>query len=128
MHETLATSSTSRRLTRLLVADEAQAIEIVIAAGVFFDVDVALRDVRFGLVVIVIADEIADGVIGKELLEFLIKLGGQRFVVADDQRRPIDAGDGVGHGEGFAGAGDAHEGLEFPARGNAGDELVDRLG
>jgi hypothetical protein len=47
---------------------QAQAIQIVISAGVFFDVDVPLRDVRFGLVVIVIADEIADGVVGNSSL------------------------------------------------------------
>ena len=94
---------------------EAQAIQIVIAAGVFLDVDVALRDVRFGLVVVVIADEIADRVVGKEFLEFLVKLGGQRLVVADDQRRAIDSGDGVGHRERFARAGDAHERLKFAA-------------
>ena len=33
--------------------------------------------------------------------------------MGDHQRRPIDAGDGVGHSESLAGTGDAHEGLEF---------------
>ena len=106
---------------------QAQAIQIIISAGIFFDVDIALRDVRFGLVVIVIADEISDRVVGKQFLEFLIKLGGERFVVADHQRRPVDAGDGVGHREGLARAGDAHERLEFLPLLDAGDELVDRL-
>ena len=33
--------------------------------------------------------------------------------MADDQGGPADVLDDVGHGEGFARAGDAHEGLEF---------------
>ncbi len=106
---------------------QAQAVEIVIAARVFLDVDVALGDVGFGLVVVVVADEIADSVVGKEILEFLVKLGGEGFVVGDDECGPVHTGDGVGHGEGLAGAGDAHEGLEGLAALNAGGELVDGL-
>ena len=60
-----ATISTSLRLTRLLVAAETQTIQVIVAAGIFFDVDVALRDVRFGLVVVVIADEIPDRVVAE---------------------------------------------------------------
>jgi len=58
-----------------------QAVEVVVAAGVFLDVDVALRDVRLGLVIIVVRDEITDGVMREELLEFLVKLGSERLVV-----------------------------------------------
>ena len=44
---------------------EAQLVQLVVDGGFFFDVDVAGRNVGFGLVVIVIADEILDGV-GRE--------------------------------------------------------------
>ena len=54
---------------------EAQAVEIVVSAGILFDVDVALGDVGFGLVVVVVADEIADGVVGEELLELPRRAG-----------------------------------------------------
>jgi hypothetical protein len=40
-----------------------------------------LRDVGFGLIVIVVADEILDGVLGEEFLELLVKLGRESLVV-----------------------------------------------
>ncbi len=43
---------------------EAKPVEIVVARGVFFDVNVPLRDVGLGLIVVVVADEIFDGVPG----------------------------------------------------------------
>jgi hypothetical protein len=84
-----------------------QPIEIVVARGVFFDVDVALGNVRFRLIVVVIADEILDGIVGKKLAKLLVKLGGERLVVGDDQRRSIQPGDHVGHRKGLARTGHA---------------------
>ena len=40
----------------------AELIELIVDGGFFFDVGVARRDVGFGLVVVVVADEIFDGV------------------------------------------------------------------
>ena len=54
---------------------------------VLLDVDVALRDVRLGLVVVVVADEVVDGVVREEALELLVELGGERLVVGEDERR-----------------------------------------
>ncbi len=107
---------------------ETQAIQIVISAGVFLDVNIALGNVSLGLIVVVIADEIPDGIVGKELLEFLVKLCGQRFVMGDHQRGLVDAGDGVGHRKSLAGTGDAHERLKSRAGLDAGDKLFDGLG
>jgi hypothetical protein len=56
---------------------QAQAVDLVVDRGVLLDVDVALGDVRFGLVVVVVADEVVDGVVGEELLELGVELGGQ---------------------------------------------------
>ena len=88
---------------------EAQAVEVVVSAGVLLDVDVPLGDVRLRLVVVVIADEVLDGVLGEELLELLVELGGEGLVVADDQRGLLHALDDVGHREGLAAAGDAQQ-------------------
>jgi len=44
---------------------EAEAVEVVVLGGVLFDVNVALGDVCLGLVVVVLADEILDGVVGE---------------------------------------------------------------
>ena len=97
--------------------------------GVFFDVDVALaRNVGFGLIVVVIADEIMDGVVWEKALELLVELGGQRFVVREDERRFAEPLDDVGGGEGFAAAGDAEQSLAILARQEAGGQLFDGRG
>ena len=111
MHETLATTITSLRLTRALVAGQAEPLDLLVDRGVLLDVDVALGDVGFGLVVVVIADEVADGVVREELLELAVELGGERLVVRHHQRGPVHPGDDVGHRERLARAGDAEQGL-----------------
>ena len=63
----------------------AQAVKLFVDFGILLDVSVAVRDVRFRLIVIVIADEIMDGVVGKKFFEFFIELGGEGFVVGDNQ-------------------------------------------
>ena len=47
----------------------AQPIYILIDLGVLLDEGVRARDVRLGLVVVVVADEVLDGVVGEELGE-----------------------------------------------------------
>ncbi len=87
MHDTLAITTTSLRLTSALVqARRSRSISSLID-GVLLDVDVALGDVGFGLVVVVIADEVSDGVVGEELAELGVKLSGEGLVVRDHQRR-----------------------------------------
>jgi hypothetical protein len=48
---------------------------------------------------------------GKELFELPVKLSRERLVRRDDQRRPPEVGDHVGHREGLAGASDAEQHL-----------------
>ena len=104
---------------------EAELVELVVDGGFFFDVEVAGGNVGFGLVVVVVGDEVLDGVGGEELLELVIELRGEGFVVGEDERGAVELGDDLGHGEGLAGAGDAEEGLILFAGGDAGDELAD---
>ena len=94
---------------------EPQPVQVGVAGGVLLDVDIALRDVRFRLIIIVIADEILDRVLREELLELLVELGGQGLIVRDDQHGPVELGDDVGHREGLAAAGYAHQGLKLLA-------------
>src|SRR3546814_7333209 len=49
-------------------------VDCLIHARLFFDVGVGTRHIGFGLVIIVIADEIFDGVLRKEVLELAVKL------------------------------------------------------
>ena len=87
------------------------AIDLVVDRRFLLDVRVGRRHVRLGLVVVVVADEVLDRVVGKEPAEFLEELGGQRLVVDHHQRRPVDARDGLRHRERFSRSGDAEQDL-----------------
>jgi len=95
--------------------------------GVFFDGDVPLRDVRFGLIIIVIRNKIGDGVIREERFKLAIKLGGKRFIVRHHQRRPVKVHNQIRHGERHAAPGDAHERLIFFAALDGADEFRYRV-
>src|SRR2546422_3824913 len=48
------------------------------------------RSVGLGLVVVVVRDEVADGVVREILPELAVQLGGQGLVVGQDERRAPD--------------------------------------
>lgn len=62
-----------------------------------------------------LGDKILHRVLREKFLEFPIKLPGQRLVVGDHQRRPVQGLDDIRHGEGLAGAGHAKKRLELIA-------------
>src|SRR5439155_15459809 len=95
--------------------------------GVLLDVEVGLRDVRLGLVVVVVRDEVLDSVPRKELAEFVAQLGGERLVVCDHERRPADLLDRPGHRRRLAGPGRADERLIALAGRKTVGEYLDRL-
>ncbi len=96
-------------------------VDLVVDRGVLLDVGVAARDVGLGLVVVVVADEVLDPVVGEELAHLLCELRGQRLVRREDQGRALGLLDGPGDGGRLARAGDAEQRLEpLP--------LVDALG
>ena len=105
---------------------QAHAVDFVVDRRLFFDVRVGRRHVRLGLVVVVIADEILDGILGKEPAKFLIQLSGERFVVHHHQRRTVHAGNGLRHRERLARAGDAEQHLMGVAALQPVEELPDR--
>ena len=103
----------------------AHAVDGVVDQAVFFDERVRRRDIRLGLVIVVVADEVLDGVVGKERLQLLIELGGQGLVVGEQQRGAIHPLDDVGDGEGLARAGDTQEHLVGQALVQTVDEAFD---
>ncbi len=107
---------------------EAQLVELLVDGGFLLDVEVAGGNVGFGLVVVVVADEVFDGVAGEELLELVIELGGEGLVVGEDEGGAVGLLDDLGHGEGLAGAGDAEEDLVLFAGAEALHQLVDGAG
>ena len=106
---------------------ETEPVEIVVPRGVLLDVDVPGRDVRLGLVVVVVGDEVRDRVLREEFAKLLEQLGRERLVVADDQRGPTHAFDHVGHGERLAGAGRPEQDLFATTLVDAVHQLLDRL-
>ena len=79
-----------------------------------------------GLVVVVVADEVLDRVLREELAELAVELRGKSLVRREDDRRPADLGDHVGHREGLARTGDAEQRLEAQAVADALDQPLDR--
>ena len=107
---------------------QAHAIDLVVDGGFLLDVRVGRRDVGLGLVEVVVADEVLDRVVREEAAEFLVQLGGQRLVVRHHQGRAVHPGDGLGHRERLARAGDAEQHLVRIAAFEPVDELVDGPG
>ena len=104
----------------------AHAVDLLVDREVLFDVGVGARDIGFGLVVVVIADEILDRVVGEEALELAIELGGQRLVRRQDDGGALRRLDHLGHGVGLAGAGDAEQHLRAVVALDALDQFLDR--
>ena len=105
---------------------EPQSVDLLVDRGILLNVDVALRNVGLGLVVVVVADEVVDGVVREEVAKLGIQLGGERLVVRQHERGPAHARDHVGHREGLAGAGHPHQHLRGPSVGDPADERIDR--
>ena len=67
-------------------------VDLVVARRVLLDVGVAAGQVRLGLVVVEVADEVLDRVVGEEVPELAVELGGERLVVRQHERRLLDPG------------------------------------
>ena len=104
-----------------------QPVDLVVDRRVLLDVGVAGRDVRLGLVVVVVADEVLDPVVREELAHLLGQLRGERLVRRQDQRGLLHLLDGPRDGGALARAGDAEQRLEPIAALDALGELGDRL-
>ena len=105
----------------------AQPVDLVVDRGVLGDVEVGLGHVRLGLVVVVVRDEVADGVVGEELPELAVQLGGQGLVVGQHQRRAPDLLDHFGYRKRFAAARHSEERLVVVAAADPFGELRGRL-
>ena len=105
----------------------AEAVDLVVDRRVLLDVEVLRRDIRLGLVVVVVGDEVLDRVLGEELAELVAELRGERLVVSDDKGRALDRLDRRGHREGLARPGRAEERQVLLARRNALGQTLDRL-
>jgi hypothetical protein len=105
-----------------------QPLHLLVDRGVLLDVGVGLGDVRLGLVVVVVGDEVLDRVVRKQLSQLVGELGGQGLVRLQDQHRALHLLGDPGDGRGLAGAGrpEQHDVLR-PVLDALGD-LLDRGG
>ena len=127
MHDTEATISTSRRIEQGARGRMAQPVDVVVDRRVLLDVQIRLRYVGLWLVVVVVGDEVLDGVVREELPELVAELRGERLVVSDHERRLLHLLDDPGHRRRLARAGRAEQRLVDVALAHAGGERLDRL-
>ena len=106
---------------------EAVALDLLVDRGVLLDVGVGLGDVRLGLVVVVVGDEVLNGVFGEELAQLGEQLGGERLVVREDERGTVPARNDVRHRERLAAAGHALEHEPVLALFKPLHDCIDRL-
>jgi hypothetical protein len=88
----------------------------------------ALRNVGLRLVIVVIRDEVLDGVLREERFELPIELGRQRLVMGENERRPPQGRDDRGDRDGFSGAGHAEQRVVPATRLETGHEFGNSLG
>ncbi len=106
----------------------AHPVDLLVDGRFLLDVRVGPRHIGLGLIVIVVGNEVFDGIVGEEALELAVELRRQRLVGRENQGRPVGGGDHLGHGEGLAGAGDAEQHLVALLALHAVDEFGDGRG
>ena len=89
----------------------AQAVDLGVDAGVFFNVGIAYRQVGFRLIIVVIRHKIMHGIGGEERAVLLCQLSRKCLVVSDDQGRLFDLGNNVGNGKRLPRTGNPQERL-----------------
>jgi hypothetical protein len=90
---------------------KSQALDLFVDVGLFLDVEVMLGNIRLRLVVVVVGDEVFHGVFREEFLEFSEELGGQGFIVRQDESRSLRISNDIRNGECFSCAGGAQQDL-----------------
>ena len=103
----------------------AHAVDLLVDRAFLLDEGVRARHVGFGLVIVVIGDEILDRVVGEERLELAVELRRQRLVRREDERRALRLLDDLRHREGLARAGDAEQHLVALLPAHAVDQFGD---
>ena len=103
----------------------AHPVDRLVHRAFLLDIRVRPGDIGFGLVIIVIRDEIFDRIVGKKAREFAIKLRGENLVGRKDQRGPLQFLDHLRHRKCLARAGYAQQHLSAIAFQRAGHQIGD---
>ena len=89
----------------------AHPVNLLIHAGIFFDESIRPRHIGFGLIIIIIRDEIFDCIIWEEAFELRIKLRGQGLIRRHNKGRALGLFNDLRHCECFTGARNAQQDL-----------------
>ena len=100
-------------------------VDVVVDGRVLLNIRIGRGNIGFRLIIVVVADEIFNGVFRKQRTEFIVKLCCQGLVRGKHQRGPVDLSDDVGHGEGLPRSGNTKQDLILDARFDVGSELLD---
>ena len=76
---------------------QAHLFDVLVDRRIFLDKQIPLGNVSFRLVIIVITDEILDGIIREKLPELTVQLRRQRFIGRKNDSRPTEARNHIGH-------------------------------
>ena len=125
MHDTEATTTTSRRDSSDDVAECRKPLHVVVDGAVLFDVGVGLRDVRLGLVIVVVRHEVLDRVVRQHLPQLVGQLGGQRLVGRHHQGGSLQPLDEPRGGRRLPGTGGAEQHHVALSRSDPPLQLVD---
>ena len=126
MQDTDATTTTSRRDSSDGRRGVPQPLDVVVDRAVLLDVGVGLCDVRLGLVVVVVRDEVFNGVVRQHFPQLIGQLRGQRLVRRHHQGGPLQPFDEPRGGGRLAGTGGAQQHDVALPRRDPALQLVDR--
>jgi hypothetical protein len=104
----------------------AELFDFLVDRRVFFDVRIGRRQIRLGLVVVVVGNEIRNGVLREKTLELAAQLRSQSFVVSEHEGWALHFVNDVRHRERFAGTRRTEERLVLFSGAEARDKLFDR--
>ena len=79
--------------------------------GILLYIGIGLRHISFRLIVIVVADEILNRVMGKKGFELAVKLRGEGFVGSDNKGWFLDSRYHIGNSKGLSGPRYANQNL-----------------
>ena len=128
MQDTEATTTTSRRDSSDEVAECRKPLDLVVDRAVLLDVGVGLGDVGLGLVIVVVRDEVLDGVVRQHLPQFVGELRGEGLVRGHHQGGTLQPLDEPGRGGRLAGAGGAEQNDVTLPRPDPALQILDRGG
>ena len=107
---------------------EPELLYLLVDVRVLLNIGIRAREVRLGLVVVVVGDEVLDRILRKEVPKLGKKLRGQGLVGGKNKRRLLNRLDDPGHSKRLTGSGYAEKGLERVFGTAPTDQLVNRPG